>query len=407
MTNSKTILVLGGGVGGVVTANALRDRLSSDHRVVVVDKRSEHIFTPSLVWLMVGWRESEQLTKDLRRLLRPGIDVVKAEVYAIDPDRNKVLAGGEELNYDYMVLALGADLAPEAMPGYVEAAHNFYDLEGAAGLWLALQNFTGGSVAVVVSAMPYKCPAAPYEAAMLIEDALRRRDIRDRCQIQVFTPEPQPMLVAGMDMGVAVVGMMAAKGIGYHPNLPLDHIDPVGKKLVFSNGRKEHFDFLAAVPPHRPPPAVKESPLANEAGWVPVDKHTLQTRFENVYAIGDVAAITLSNGLPLPKAGTFANAEGETVAARIVDEIAGVEPRGEYDGVGYCWIESGSGSAGFASGHFYAEPDPDVSPPRSGRWWHWGKVMFETYWMGEGFRRSVARLALNLGSKIFNIPGSL
>ena len=215
------------------------------------------------------------------------------------------------------------------------------------------------------------------------------------------------MLVAGPDMGVAVVGMMAAKNIGFHPNLSLDHIDAAGKALIFNNGRQEPFDFLAAVPPHCPPPAVKESPLVNEAGWIPVDKHTLQTRFENIYAIGDVTSIILSNGLPLPKAGTFAHAEGEAVAAQIAAEIGGGAPQAVFDGVGYCWIEAGSGSAGFASGQFYAEPNPEVGQPRSGRIWHWGKVMFEIYWMHEGFRRSAARSGLNLGSKIFGIPASL
>ena len=403
----KTILILGGGVGGIVTANALRERLSEEHRIVVVDKRAEYLFTPSLLWLMAGWRQPKQLTKDLRRLLHPNIEVKQAAVKEIDPDRAIVRAGGEELAYDYLVVALGADLAPEAMPGYVEAAHNFFDLDGAAGLWPALQRFEGGRVAVLVSAMPFKCPAAPYEAAMLIEDALRRRGIRNRCQVKVFTPEPQPMGVAGPDMGVAVVGMMAAKNIGFHPNLPLKHIDPAEKTLVFQNGRQEAFDFLAAVPPHRPPPVVKASPLANEAGWVPVDKQTLQTRFENVYAIGDVTAIILKNGLPLPKAGTFAHAEGEAVAARIAAQIEGSAPQAEFDGVGFCWIEAGGGSAGFASGQFYAEPNPMVGRPHSGRLWHWGKVMFETYWLGEGIARQSARLGLNLGAKIFGIPGSL
>jgi sulfide:quinone oxidoreductase len=403
----KTVLVLGGGVGGIVTANALREHLASEHRIVVVAKRAEHIFSPSLLWLMVGWRQKRQLSKSLRHMLHPDIEVIRAEVEAIDPDRSKVRAGGDELTYDYLVLALGADLAPESMPGYVEVAHNFFDLDGAAGLWHSLERFEGGRVSVLVSAMPYKCPAAPYEAAMLIEDALRRRGIRGRCQVQVFTPEPQPMLVAGADMGVAVVGMMAQKNIGYHPNLVLDHIDAARKTLVFKNGRQEQFDFLAAVPPHRPPAVVKESPLANEAGWISVDKHTLQTRFENVYAIGDVTAIPLGNGLALPKAGTFAHGEGEAVAARIAAEIGGVTPQAEFDGMGYCWIEAGGGSAGFASGDFYAEPNPVVGRPRSGRFWHWGKVMFETYWMGDGIQRNVAKSALNLGSNFLGIPASL
>ena len=403
----KTILILGGGVGGIVTANALRESLASEHRIVVVDKRAEYIFTPSLLWVMTGWRQPDQITKDLRHMLQFGIEVVQAEVQEIDPERAIVRANGDDLAYDYLVVTLGADLAPEVMPGYVETAYNFFDLEGTTKLWSALQRFEGGRVAVLVSAMPFKCPAAPYEAAMLIEDVLRRRGIRDRCQVRVFTPEPQPMLVAGPDMGVSVVGMLATKNIGFHPNLSLDHIDPVRQTLVFKNGRQDSFDLLAAVPPHRPPTVVKESSLANEAGWVTVDKHTLQTHFENIYAIGDVTAIILNNGLPLPKAGTFAHAEAEAVAARIIAEIGGSVPQAEFDGVGYCWIEAGSGSAGFASGQFYAEPNPVVGQPRSGRLWHWGKVMFESYWMNEGFRRNLARSGLNLGSKVFGIPASL
>lgn len=403
----KTILILGGGVGGIVTANALRESLASEHRIVVVDKRAEYIFTPSLLWVMTGWRQPDQITKDLRHMLQFGIEVVQAEVQEIDPERAIVRANGDDLAYDYLVVTLGADLAPEVMPGYVETAYNFFDLEGTTKLWSALQRFEGGRVAVLVSAMPFKCPAAPYEAAMLIEDVLRRRGIRDRCQVRVFTPEPQPMLVAGPDMGVSVVGMLATKNIGFHPNLSLDHIDAVRQTLVFKNGRQESFDLLAAVPPHRPPTVVKESSLANEAGWVTVDKHTLQTHFENIYAIGDVTAIILNNGLPLPKAGTFAHAEAEAVAARIIAEIGGSVPQAEFDGVGYCWIEAGSGSAGFASGQFYAEPNPVVGQPRSGRLWHWGKVMFESYWMNEGFRRNLARSGLNLGSKVFGIPASL
>jgi sulfide:quinone oxidoreductase len=407
MMAGKTTLILGGGVGGIVTANVLRQRLGAEHRIVLVDRQAEYIFAPSLLWVMVGWRRPEQIRKDLRRLVRPGVEVRQAEVQTIDPERGRVRIDNQELGYDYLVAALGADLAPGIVPGFSESAHNFCDLAGATGLWSALQQFQGGRVAVVVSAMPYKCPAAPYETAMLLDDALRRQGVRDRSEIHLFTPEPQPMPVAGPLMGEAVVGMLAAKGIGFHPNLPLDHIDAAGRTLVFKDGRQEPFDFLAGVPPHRPPSVIKESPLANEAGWVPVDKHTLATRFANVYAIGDVTTITLANGKPLPKAGTFAHAEAEAVAARIVAEIGGSAPRAEFDGVGYCWIEAGGGSAGFASGQFYAEPNPVVGQPRSGRLWHWGKVMFEQYWLGAGIQRETARWSLNLGAKIFGIPSSL
>jgi sulfide:quinone oxidoreductase len=403
----KTILILGGGVGGIVTANALRKRLAPAHRIVVVDKRAEYVFTPSLLWLMVGWRQPRQITKPLQRMLRSGIELVQATVQTLAPERGQMRVGDNELSYDYLVIALGADQAPALAPGYVDIAHNFFDLEGAAKLWTALQHFQGGRMAVLVSSMPYKCPAAPYEAAMLLDDALRRRGVRNRSEIHLFTPEPQPMPVAGPAVGEAVVGLLTAKSIGFHPARNLDHIDPAARELVFKDGRREAFDFLAAVPPHRPPLVVKESPLANAAGWVPVDKLTLKTRFDNVYAIGDVATISLTNGKPLPKAGVFAHAQGKVVAARIAAEIQSTSPQAQFDGLGYCWIETGGGSAGFASGQFYAEPDPLVPLPRPSRLWHWGKVAFEKYWLAEGIERAAARQGLNLGAKLFGIPASL
>jgi len=403
----KTILVLGGGVGGIVGANALRRRLGSEHRVVVVDKRGEYVFTPSLLWVMVGWRRPDQVSKDLRRLLRPGVEMLQAEVQEIDPDRQQVKTSGGELAYDYLVVALGADLAPEAMPGFDEVAHTPFDLQGATGLWSALERFEGGCVAVLVSATPYKCPAAPYETALLFDDHFRQRKMRERVEMQVYTPEPAPMGVAGPAMGRAVVEMLEAKGITFNPQLNLTRIDAEQRELIFDNHEPAAFDFLAGVPPHKPPRAVRESPLANDAGWVPVDKRTLQTSFENVYAIGDVTAITLANGKPLPKAGVFAHSQAETVAQRIADEIRGTAAQAKFDGMGFCWIETGGGSAGFASGDFYAEPDPLVPLPRSGRLWHWGKVLFERYWLSDGIVREAARLGLDLGGKLFGVPVTL
>jgi sulfide:quinone oxidoreductase len=201
--------------------------------------------------------------------------------------------------------------------------------------------------------------------------------------------------------------MLEARGIGFNPMLNLTHIDPDEKILFFKNREPVSFDLLAGVPPHRPPRVVRESALANQAGWAPVDKHTLTTRFENVYAIGDVTTVTLANGKPLPKAGVFAHGQGQTVAKRIAAEVRGAAAQARFDGAGYCWIEMGGGSAGFASGHFYAEPEPIVPPPRSGRLWHWGKALFEQYWLGEGLQRQAARLGLNLGSRAFGVPASL
>jgi len=189
--------------------------------------------------------------------------------------------------------------------------------------------------------------------------------------------------------------------------LTLTSIDNQTNELIFSNHEPAPFDLLAGVPPHRAPQMVKESTLSNDAGWVPVNKRTLQTTIENVYAIGDVTAVTLANGMALPKAGVFAEGQAQSVAHRIAAEIQKGGQQAEYDGLGYCWIESGGGSAGFASGEFYAEPHPLVPLPRSGRMWHWGKILFERYWLNKGLTRQVSKLGLEIGSRLLGLPASL
>ncbi len=393
-----TVVVLGGGVGGLVAANELRRRLGDRHRVVLVEKNRDFVFAPSLLWLMVGSRSPGQITKGLSRLVHPGVELVQAEVMEIDAAGSKVATSAGTLEYDALVVSLGAALAPEAMPGYTEAAHNFFDLDGATGLAHALQEFKGGRLIVAVSSLPYKCPAAPYEAAFLLEDAMRRRGLRERTRIEVFTPEPQPMPVAGPVLGQAVTELMAQRDIDFHSNRPLASIDPERRALVFQDGAREEFDLLAGVPPHRAPQAVKGSALANEAGWVPVDKHTMRTRFENVYALGDATTITLSNGKPLPKAGVFAHAEALAVARSLAAQLSGGSGE-EFDGAGFCWMELGRGQAAFAAGNFYAEPDPSVDLKPPGSLMHRGKVLFEKYWLGDGLVRSLSAFGLRVGGR--------
>lgn len=402
---SKTVVILGAGVGGLSCANELRRHLKPEHRVVVIERQSMHLFSPSLLWLMVGDRRREQLTKELRRMLRPDVELINADVQSIDPIAKRVEAGGHVLEFDYLVVALGAELAPDAVPGFT-AAHNFFDLDGAAQLREALNGFQGGRVVVAVTALPFKCPAAPYEAALLIEAFLRRRGVRARSEIMIVTPETQPMPVAGPVMGQAVTALLSERGISYAPGRPIRSIDAEKRDLVCADETREHFDLLAGVPPHRAPQVVASSPLANQHGWIPVDRYSMRTPFEGVFAIGDIAAATLANGKPLPKAGVFAHAEALTVAKTLVSEIDGGQP-GTFDGLGYCWVELGDGQAAFASGNFYAEPDPTIQLRPPGRGMHLGKVAFEHYWMGNRIERTAAGWMLALGSKVINVPGGM
>jgi sulfide:quinone oxidoreductase len=384
-TGAKTAIVLGGGVGGIVAANRLRGALSREHRVVLVDRESRHLFQPSLLWLATGDREPERIQRPLDRLRRKGIEVVTGEISGIDPSTRTVRADGHELVGDALIVSLGADLAPDAIPGLATAGHNLYTIEGATALRDALAGFHGGRIVVLTASPAYKCPAAPYEAAMLIEAVLRRRGIRNDVTLDLFAAEPGPMGVAGPQVSAAVRQVVESKGIGYHPEHQVTTVDPDARRLTFANGASAEFDLLVYVPPHRAPAVAHEAGLLGDTGWVPVDRSTFETRFDGVFAIGDVTTVPLSMGKPLPKAGVFAHQEAEVVAANIAHAWTGRGTRRSFDGHGQCFLETGDGRAGIGAGNFYGEPAPNVKLRRPSRWWYWGKVLFEQRWLRRWF----------------------
>jgi sulfide:quinone oxidoreductase len=190
-----------------------------------------------------------------------------------------------------------------------------------------------------------------------------------------------PMGVAGPAMSGAVKELLEAKGIPYHPEHQVKSVDAAVKRLEFTNGAQATFEVLAYVPPHRAPRVVRDSALAGETGWVSVDRHTLETRFPGVYALGDVVSIPLALGKPLPKAGVFAHREAEVVAKNIAARLTGGTASARFDGHGECFVEIGGGRAAAGGGDFYAEPTPVVTVRAPSLWNHWAKVLFEKDWL--------------------------
>jgi sulfide:quinone oxidoreductase len=414
MMTAKTVVVLGGGVGGIVAANHLRSRLASEHRVVLVERNAEHAFAPSFLWLMTGDRRPDQIRRPLKSLLDKRVDLMLSRVEAIDLPGRKVLTNAGELPFDHLVIALGAEFAPESMPGLTEASETFFTADGAARLHERLKSFQGGRIGVAIAAMPYKCPAAPYEGAMLIADYFQRRGLRDKVDIHLFTPEAQPMPVAGPELGQAVQQLLQSKGVEFHPLHSLTKVDAAARTLVFPQSTSGPYDLIVAVPPHRAPQLLRQTSLVNPAGWVPANPQTLETSAERVFAIGDVTAVPIPGRwktdvpLLLPKAGVFAHAQAEVVAARIADEIEGRKPAQTFGGAGYCMLEAGGGVAGFAAGNFYAQPAPDVRMRQAGRSWHMGKVLFEQWWLANpGWKRDMYGTLLQAGGKLYGIPVSV
>lgn len=385
MNEAKTVLILGGGVGGLVAANRLRRWLPRKHHVVLVDREPQHVFQPSLLWLAVGDRTPDRIQRPLDRLRRKGVEVLLGEITRVDPVARTIGVNGRELGGDAVIVSLGADLAPEVVPGLADAGHNLYTMRGACSFRDALARFRAGRIAVLTAAPAYKCPAAPYEAAMLIEAALRRRGIRDEVMLDLYAAEPGPMGVAGPQVSAAVRQVVESKGVLYHPSHQVTSVDPVACRLSFANGETSEFDLLAYVPPHRAPAVLRTSEVINESGWIPVNRETFETRFPGVYAIGDVTTVPLTMGKPLPKAGIFAHAQAEVVAANIAHDWAGRGTRRTFDGMGKCFLETGDGRAGLGSGNFYGEPVPQVQLHHPSRLWHLAKVLFERRWLSQWF----------------------
>lgn len=385
MAHGKTVLVLGGGIGGTVAATTLRRMLPREHRVILVERESRHVFSPSYLWVMIGRRSADQISRPMAAV-KHGIERIQGTIERIDPVARTVMVDGKALSGDYLVIALGADLAPEAIPGLAQAGHNFYSLSGAQSLRDARLKMQSGRIVVLVSAMPFKCPGAPNEAAMLLEYDARKRGVRDRVSIDLYTAEPGPMPVAGAAVSGALRQMIESKGIGYHPNHAVMAVDPAQRQIGFSNGAAADFDLLAYIPPHRAPIVVRDAGLCAESGWVPVDRGTLETRFPSVYALGDVTGIMLTSiNKPLPKAGVFAHNQAEVVAHNIARAITGKGAEQRFAGDGACFLETGDRRAAFGSGNFYADPAPQIRLKQPSMLLHLGKVAYEKYWLFRWF----------------------
>ena len=410
----KTIIILGGGIGGIVTANELSSGKNKEQKIILIEKNKEHTFAPSYLWLMNGSRKKKQISVSLLSLLNKNIEVVNAVVDEIVPAEKKINADGKEFHYDFLVIALGADLAPEKIQGWDESIHSFYTYEGAAKLNEALKYFAGGKVAIVISSMPYKCPGAPHEGAMLIEDFFTAKGIREKVEIDLFTPEPQPLPVAGPELGGAVKIILDQKGIQFHPLMQLSSVDTKSKQLLFNGKDSFKYDLLIVIPPHQSPAVIRKTDLANANGWIDVNPASLQTKYENVFAIGDITSLPLpgrwipDKPMMLPKAGVFSHLQADVVAKNIVRKINGVKADEKFCADGYCMLEAGEDLAGFAYGDFFGEPHPQVHLKKIGRKWHIGKVLFEKWWLSPvGIKKVFYKNLLQLGGKLIGIPVKL
>ena len=380
MNPMDRVVILGGGVGGTLTANLLARKLGRQLKagtatITVVDTSGEHVYQPGFMYIAMGGERAANLHRPERGLLDKRVALVIGTVVRVDPDAHTVeLADGRSLGWDNLVLATGSRIVPESIEHFGIEAYHFYSAEAAADLRAALDRFAGGRIVIGIAGMPYKCPPAPLEVAFLIEAELRERGLRDHASIDFCSPIGRAFTIESVsDMATPI---LAEKGIELHTFFNVEAIDPARKVVVSLEGEELPYDLLILVPPHKGQQFLINSGLApGPGGWLPTDRETL-----NVGGRPDVFALGDATDLPLSKAGSTAHFEAPVVAERIAAAVHGREPAGKhvaYHGKVMCFFEIGDGK-GTLLQFDYAHPP---KPPKPNRLWHLGKIVFnKTYW---------------------------
>jgi sulfide:quinone oxidoreductase len=375
------VVILGGGFGGLAAATRLRQRLPEAFEVVVVDRQARFMAGLRKSWALVGAAELSTGERPLASLEARGIRFVQGEIASIDVETRSAVIDGRRLEGEALVVALGSQPAPETVPGFTDHVLNVYDRAALPRAAQVIREFRGGRIGFGIFGSPYPCPPAPFEMACLVRDALASRGVE--VGVEVFSPAPMTLPVLGASTCSIIEARLAEYGVTFLGNHKATSVE-AGR--VDFTGRSREYDLLLGVPAHRCPRVIVESGLVDGAAWVRPDPATLQTQYPGVYAVGDCTEISLANGLPLPKAGVFAEAQGITCAERIAAGLLGQASQAHFGGEGYCFLEVGEGMAMRVAGNFLATPAPAVTVEEPTPEAHAAKRAFEaerlTAWFG-------------------------
>ena len=345
---TTSVLVLGAGFGGLELSSRLSHEVGGQVEVTLIDRSDAFVFGFSKLDVLYGKRTLDAVRLPYRDLVTPHVRFRQEAISAIDPAARRVTTDGGTYEADVLIVALGAEYDLAATPGLAEAGHEFYSVPGAAAAGAVLPGFRAGTAIVGVCGTPFKCPPAPSEAAILLDEFLRHRGVRDDVRIQVVIPfgTPVPPSPATSE---AILARFAEQGIEFVRDRRVAALDPASHEAILDDGSHLPFDLFLGVPVHRAPAVVEASGLT-VGGWIPVDRGTAATRFPGVYAVGDVTSVGT------PKAGVFAEGAARVVADQLVARIRGeVEPPG-YDGTGACWIEFGDHEVARVDVDFFSTP---------------------------------------------------
>jgi sulfide:quinone oxidoreductase len=344
------VVILGAGFAGLELAARLSGSLADTVEVTLLDRNDSFYFGFAKLDVLLGRRDADDVRLHYRDIRKQAVEFRQESVTAIDPESRRVTTDKGSYEADILVVALGAEYDFAATPGFAEGGFEYYSLAGAERLRDAMREFTTGTILISVLGHPFKCPPAPFEGAFLLHDQLTQRGIRDAVDIRMTFPMAAPVPVT-TEVSQMFARALDERGIEYAPKQLVTSLDPGAREAQLASGERMPYNLFVGIPVHRVPEVVASSGLAVD-GWVPVDRANLATRFPNVYALGDVA------GLPMAKAGVFAEAAARVVADDIVARLTGGEPPPPYEGVGNCYVEFGGGIVGKVESNFLGGPAP-------------------------------------------------
>ncbi len=357
----RSIVILGAGTGGTMMANKLVRALPDGWSVTVLDRDDLHVYQPGLLFLPFGGYREDEIVKRRAPLLDPRVTLRLVEIDRVAADERRVYVKGEDpIDFDLLIVATGTHVMPAQTPGltgegWQETAFEFYTLEGARALRDELATFNGGRFVVDVAEMPIKCPVAPLELLFLADAYFTERGIRNKVEMVYATPlegaftKPRASAVLG--------DMLARRNIEVVGDFSLAEVDGQKRVMKGYDGREVPYDLLVTVPLHGGSDAIVRSGLGDAAGFLPVDKHTLQHKtFPYVFAIGD------ATDLPSSKAGAVVHFQSEVLFDNVLRFIEGRDLSPGFDGHANCFIETGFGKAMLIDFNYDTEPLPGRFP---------------------------------------------
>jgi sulfide:quinone oxidoreductase len=393
------IVILGAGIGGLPMAYDMKKEMRKEDSITVISNTPYFQFTPSNPWAGVGWRSKEDVTIDLAPVLKKhGIGFISDGAAKLVPEDNKVvLESGREVSYDYLVIATGPELAFDEVEGLGPDGftQSVCSIDHAVGANVAWEAFCKNPGPIVVGAVQgASCYGPAYEYAMIMDTELRRRKIRDKVPMTFVTAEPYVghLGLGGVgDTKGLLESEMRDRHIKWITNAKVDKVED-GKMSVSEMASADEvkatheleFGYSMMLPAFRGIPAVRGiDGLVNPRGFIVVDEHQRNPKFQNIFSVGVCIAIAPLEATPVavgvPKTGYMIESMVAAAAGNIGQLLRGQEPSHEGTWNAFCLADFGDKGVAFL-----AQPQ---NPPRNlnwaseGKWVHWAKIGFEKYFM--------------------------